>query len=371
MAVAGALTAAGGLSQAATTPGWRITGTLPATSVLDNLAAAGAGSAWATGTVCANASCTRTTLLVRHWNGKAWRGIPVPKAYVNSSAELGDSAIAAVSGSAWIMDVVQAGTSSSTAVLHWTGRGWGATAKLPGDVTAAVAPSATNVWAFGANAASLLSGASYTAHFDGKKWSSVRVPIAGIHASATSAKNVWVAGLSRGSSSAPPSLAVMDFNGTAWRTTPVPSLGLTAKQAAFPAGIAALSATNVWVDGMILDPSSTTPPKSFLLHWNGAKWAAVKVPYAGRMLQSLAQDGHGGVWIGLIALGGKVPAGYLAHYGNGAWTRVTAPARRGDITLPTALAWIPGTRSLWGLGEEVLATPVGSAVPAVIMKYGA
>jgi hypothetical protein len=368
MAVAGALTAAGGLSQAATTPGWRITTTLPGNnSGAGQLAAAGAGSAWAAGTVCANASCTRSTLVVRHWNGKAWTVVSVPKAYVNSSAELGNSAVATASGNAWIMDSVAAGAGDATAVLHWTGRGWSATAKLPALVASAVATSATNAWALGAAATSASSGGPYAAHFDGRKWAAVRVPVSGLCASATSAKNIWVAGFSKVSSSGPV-LGIMDFNGKTWRTTPAPRLGLTAKQAAFPAGIVAFSAANVWVDGIILG-SSGAPPKAFLLHWNGAKWVAVKVPYAGAELTAMAQDGHGGIWTGVLLLGGATPKAYLARYGNGAWTRVAVPAPRGDITAPQSLVWIPGTRSLWGLGDEL---PVGLTGVAheVILKYG-
>ena len=364
--------AAGGLSQAATTPGWRITATLPASSSgFDQLAATGPGSAWAAGSVCANTSCTRNTLVVRHWNGKAWTAVSVPKAYVNSSAEQGDSAVAAASGNAWIMNSVAAGAGNATAVLHWTGRGWGATAKLPAIVTSAVATSAANAWALGAAVTSATPGVPYAAHFNGRKWAAVRVPVAGLHASATSAKNIWAAGFSKLSSSGSPVLGIMDFNGKTWRATPAPRLGLTAKQIAIPMGIAALSATNVWVAGIIVHTSTGAPPKAFLIHWNGTKWAAVKVPYAGAEPTVIAQDGHGGIWAGVMLLSNSpTPAAYLAHYGNGAWTRVAVPAPRGDITVPQALAWIPGARSLWGLGEELPASLAGAA-HEVILKYGA
>jgi hypothetical protein len=88
------------------------------------------------------------------------------------------------------------------------------------------------------------------------------------------------------------------------------------------------------------------------------------------VLTAIAQDGHGGIWTGAVILGGSAPAAYLAHYRGGAWTRVAAPAPRGDITSTQALAWIPGTRSLWGLGEELPASLTGVA-HEVILKYGA
>jgi hypothetical protein len=389
LAAAGALTAITGLSQAATTPGWRIVATLPGNDSLTGLAATGAGDAWTAGTACANASCTRNTLLVRRWNGKAWTVISVPKAYVNTSASLGVSAVAATSAAnAWIFNdslAVIAGAArakalataataqaGSTDVLHWTGKGWGATVKLPADVATAVAPSAKDAWAFGAPSALASSIGAYAAHYDGKKWSPTRVPVVGIRASATSANDIWVVGFSPASSPATPALAVMDFNGKRWRTTPMPNLGLSAKQVAFPTGLAAVSATDVWADGMILDTSSQTNPvpKLFLLHWNGKKWAVIKVPYTGLFGGSLARDGHGGVWMSVVSAGNGGLGGYLSHYANGAWTRMAAPARRGEATVPSGLAWIPGTRSVWGTGAEIPTGPTG-APATVIFKYGA
>jgi hypothetical protein len=405
LAAAGALTAITGLSQAATTPGWRIVGALPNNSMMTGLAATGAGNAWAAGTVCANASCTRSTLLVRRWNGKAWTVIPVPKAYVNSSAEGGVVAVAATSAAnAWIFNTPTpqvtavgsggqgraaltagparailhaAGTTQAgpTVVLHWTGKGWGATVKLPADVATAVAPSAKDAWAFGVSSASASSIGAYAAHYDGRRWSPVRVPVVGIRASATSTSNIWVAGISPASSPTMPAAAIMNFNGKAWRATPVPSLGLTAKQIAIPTGIAAVSAKNVWAAGQILDTSSTTNPvmKPFLLHWNGGKWAVVKIPYTGVVAaESLAQDGHGGVWMSVLSLTNNGIFSHIWHYTNGAWSRIGTPARKGEITILDGLAWIPGTRSVWGTGEELPTGPSPApGFPSVILKYGA
>jgi len=371
VAVAGAVTAAGGVSQAATAPGWRITATVSGNLEVSDLAASGAGNAWTAGTTCANASCSRISLVLRHWNGKAWTAVAAPKAYVNSTVLSGESGVAAASGNAWIMSSLGV-SASSTAVLHWTGKGWGTTVKLPAQVTTAVASSTTDVWAFGTvQVSTSLAGAAYAARYDGKKWSRVRVPLVALRASATSAKNVWAVGLSVSASR--PGAAIMSFNGKTWRSTPMPNLGLSAKETAFPTGIAAVSATNAWAEVTILNSSSgSNPPKSFLLHWNGAKWAVIKVPYARMELESLAQDGHGGVWTVGVALGtGLAPGAYFAHYANGAWSRVAAPTPRGYTTLPGALTWIPGTRSLWGLGDELPVSSTNPASPTAIYKYGA
>jgi hypothetical protein len=49
---------------------------------------------------------------------------------------------------------------------------------------------------------------------------------------------------------------------------------------------------------------------------------------------------------------------------------MAAPARRDEATVPSGLAWIPGTRSVWGAGAEIPAGPTG-APATVIFKYGA
>jgi hypothetical protein len=383
--MAGALTAVAGPSQAATAPRWRITTVLPNNSFVNGLAATGTSDAWAAGTMCADTACDHSALLVRRWNGKAWTVISVPKAYRNSGGGLGASiggfgvsVTATSASSAWILnpDLTTTATTSSTIVLHWTGKNWGAATKLPAAVFAAVAPAAKDAWAFGAGSLSA-SLSAYAAHYNGKKWSPVRVPMAGFAASATSASDIWVIGIPAKATKPGLTADIMNFNGKTWRTTPTPSLGLSSSQGALPTGIAAISATNVWAGGEILNTSSTTTNpfvRPFLLHWNGRKWAVIKVPYTGMEMQgSLAQDGHGGIWMSIMPTGNGsgLPVAYLVHYVNGAWTRVAVPALRGEITFPGTLAWIPGTRSVWGAGTEIPAGPNLTASPSVIYKYGA
>ena len=347
---------------------------LPNNSTVTALAATGANDAWVAGTVCANASCDRNTLLVRRWNGKAWTVIPVPKADVNSNSLVGATAVAATSAaSAWVLSLSGAGTQAiSTILMHWTGKSWGATANLPGEVIAAVAPGVRDAWAFGVGKASSI-GSAYAAHYNGTKWSQVRVPVVGVGGSATSASDIWAIGFPTSvSTTTRQAFGIMHYNGKAWRRTPVPSLRLASSQVAIATAITAVSPTNVWADGQIMTTSSPGNPaaKLFLLHWNGRKWAVIKVPYAGFPQGPLAQDGHGGVWMSLMPLGNGIVNGEILHYGNGTWSRVAAPRQASESLQPAALAWIPGTRSVWGIGSEI---PTGSAAaaPSVILKYGA
>ena len=52
----------------------------------------------------AQADTSNGTLVVRHWDGKAWRVVTPPRAYINSPLDQGVVAVAATSGAnAWVL----------------------------------------------------------------------------------------------------------------------------------------------------------------------------------------------------------------------------------------------------------------------------
>jgi len=370
VAVPLALTAAAaGASPAASTPGWRVTAKLPA-GPTPGVAATGADDAWTAGAYCAKAACDTKTLQVRRWTGKKWELIAVPKAYVNSATELSVDAVAARSASsAWVMNQVGTEESSSTAVLHWTGKKWNPVITLSAQIFAAVAPSPTDAWAFGATPAVT----PYAAHYNGSKWSRVSFPISGVSAASLSPAYIWVIGDPVSASSAP--FAIMLFNGKTWRSTPLPGLGLTATDTAIATGITAANPKNGWADGMIVSTQGEAKPplKPFLLHWNGTKWSMVKVPYTGlQATGAIANDNQGGVWMGATApatASGGV-RGYILHYRDGKWTKVIAPAQSGLLAQPYAMAWIRGTKSVWGIAGQLPSAPTALEYRSVVLKYG-
>jgi hypothetical protein len=137
--------------------------------------------------------------------------------------------------------------------------------------------------------------------------------------------------------------------------------------------IAAASPSNVWLEiERTGDFAGGSTP--YLLHWTGAKWASIKIPYGLDDMGGapIAQDGHGGVWLCLQDI--RDPASgktYLLHYLNGVWTRLLAPATAGYQVLgPVTLSWIPGTRSLWGAAIEENPKSPKSPGKLLILKYG-
>ncbi len=176
-------------------PGWRVVRFLPG-AVVGGLAVPGPRDAWLAGDICgADSLCDH--VFVRHWDGTAWRAVTVPKMVSAAHGEAGIGAVVASSpSSAWVFDQ-RGGTSAGyTAVLHWTGRRWARRGRLAAAIDAAVAPSATDAWAFGSPASDPQAG--YIAHFNGKPWRQASFGVQVDSASALSAGDIWVGGSASG-----------------------------------------------------------------------------------------------------------------------------------------------------------------------------
>jgi hypothetical protein len=114
--------------------------------------------------------------------------------------------------------------------------------------------------------------------------------------------------------------------------------------------------------GSVLGDVGTT----YLVHWNGAKWSRASFPYAGFANTPVVSDGHGGIWLSIDS--GRAPKTFLwfCHYSTGHWTRTVVPSYAGQQPTVDYLAWIPGTSSVWGVGEAIVSQTGGEAV----LKYG-
>lgn len=325
---------------------------LPAASFGD-LAVLGVRDAWLGGVACANDRCA---IIVRHWDGKAWREVPVPAALANTPVGQGTEAVAATSASsAWVFAGRGAGSSAEyTAVLHWTGKGWAAPVRLePEAISGAVATSATDVWAFGQSKSSSQPG--YVAHFNGKTWTQQGLfPFIAGPATALSGSDIWVGGVTLGQSA-----GIEHWDGQVWRQTPVPRWNRA--NIVHVNGFAALAPGDVWADVTIF---GTEPvPAVEMLHWNGTAWAHVAFPYAGGDITQVVSDGHGGIWVSDTGTRAHPP--WLCHYSDGHWSRTVAPVLPGYQLSLSNLALIPGTRSIWAAGDLI-----NIQSELAILKYG-
>jgi hypothetical protein len=330
-------------------PGWRITQLLGGAAI-GGLWAGGPRDAWLAGDECADpATCASSngTLVVRHWDGKAWRVVTPPGAYIDSPLDQGVAAVTATStANAWVFAARGSEAVDHTDALHWTGRRWAAPVRLDAAIQAAVAPSATQLWAFGQPHGNGQPG--YFAHFNGRGWTQGSFPLSGTAAAARSASDVWVGGdTAKG-------LGIEHWDGQRWHVTALPNLGLGSGSAlqlfADIFGFVDLGLDNVWADIGVLNATGANPPGTIIVHWNGKAWSRVKFPYVGDALTPLASDGHGGLWLATAAGTGSNVTLWLDHYSGRHWTRVKVPRRDGDQPVMDNLSWIPGTRSLWATG---------------------
>ena len=347
----------------AAAPGWRITQVLPNVTI-GGLWAGGPRDAWLAGDECADlATCgvsdtSNGTLVIRHWDGTSWQAVTPPKAYINTPLDQGAGPVAATSASnAWIAAYRGPQSVDWTDMLHWTGNGWAAPVRLPSAIQAVIAPSATQLWAFGDPAKSGQSG--YVAHFTGSTWIRGSFPLDGTAAAALSPADVWVGG----NNAATGALGIEHWDGQQWQATALPRLGLS--PSALPGlttvvGIAIIKPADVWA--VITAAGGIKAGGVLLLHWNGNAWARIPFPYAGASLSPLTPDGYGGLWLVLMASNKEL---WFCHYSAGHWTRIPVPRGSGEQPLVTNLAWIPGTDSQWAVGGVPFA-----GAGTLILKYG-
>lgn len=349
---AGAASAPG--PAAAAVPGWRIVKFLPSVA-MGGFSVSSARDAWLAGDVCgADSLCDH--VIVRHWDGTAWRVVTPPRAVTATAGEAGITVTASSASNAWIFDLRGTQSVDYTTAVHWTGRGWAPPTRLAADIDAAVALSARDAWAFGAPAGDSQGG--YAAHFNGRTWSHALFPVQVQAASALSAGDLWVGGAA--SDVTGPSVIIEHWNGQAWRATPVPSLGI-------PPGswtsvsVTAVTPRDVWAE--VFTQGDGTQG-SYLLHWGGRAWARVAFACPGTAASAVAPDGHGGVWLVSSTAPASSGTSWFCHDSSGHWTKAAVPRRAGEQPGIDSLAWIPGTRSLWATGG--FDADAGEA----ILKYG-
>lgn len=347
-AVSAAVVASAMPSAAAAVPrsGWSISYHLPsqsgATDSVNAIAATGPDSAWAVGGKPGVVNGQGAGVpAVFHWNGKTWSQVTLP-----GPARVGYfSAVSASSATdVWAIGGCYSGCAEFAA--NWNGKKWtwhSSVVTRPDSAMAAFGPS--DVW---------VADYTYLDRWTGRSWRRYAAPgwngvwtLAG-----TAASNIWAAGLALGGLQP----EALRWNGTSWKAASLPRIALPVNGQAIPSGIAADSASDVWLDG-IVQYAQGAEYKPFVLHWNGAAWRQVAVPSsfpAGFGLGWISGDGAGGFWADAIepsASGTSMPE-KLVHYSGGQWTVTPLPVIPGSAVFPSApavddLAQVPATRQIW------------------------
>jgi hypothetical protein len=267
----------------------------------------------------------------------AWElvgGVWTRESFPASSNELVRAAAATSPSDVWAVTYVEGGGSR---VLHFNGHKWTVTRVFKQTIGSLSVRSATDVFAFGADA---------VLHYDGHAWSPVASPVDG--GSVLSDHDIW--GFS--------GTNIEHWNGHKWTATSVqnllpPPLPLYGPSVA---DILALSDTNVYAtgDGHAQDAGGPT----VLLHYDGHTWRKVADAGLGGAGGRMSLDGRGGLWITLPGISGE--KSHMLHYANG---------KLATITLPRAAAVVSISRMPATTRQLACGFAPGGSGAAVILQY--
>jgi hypothetical protein len=178
-----------------------------------------------------------------------------------------------------------------------------------GNLVAAAASSAKNAWAVG----DTLTGTAKVAHFNGKKWSSVKVPgtMSELTAvSTTGKKNVWAITNVGG---AP---ASAHFNGKKWSVTPIAAAGTNVTSIATTSSKKAVA---VGYHFVIKGKTEVLRPLTFRLAHK--KWTSSAAPFSlqGALLESVTVLGKHGYAVGENAAANQNSTPLVLRLSRGKW----------------------------------------------------
>jgi hypothetical protein len=408
---ASALTLAAGLvpAQAATT-GWRTDAMLAVRGekcIFTDVAASGPAAAWAIGFVAKTKGTSLPQPIIRHWTGRTWRLVRLPAKIGRELAR--QAATLAVVGAAsarhvWIFEGVSGG------YLRLDGSRW-SLGQLPGAseksgaivlVDAAEVFSGTDVWAFGLRLSASGVATPYAAQYNGRKWSRVTVPgLAGggliTAVAAVSSRDIWATELGLLGLAPPSAAARSAVARSAVAASPAARLAVARLRPAASDSAAAsqvilhwtpktgwreaaqqpdLPVTDelvtgvaqpgghVWFGGSANNSANGT--SSLTVEWNGTSWSVSDLPgrasSADWQLVEMAPDGTGGIWA--LADNNNSDAERIWHLHGASWSQARPAFGKHPWTLQ-ALALVPHTDSVWGVGDVTVSKSSASGLIAV------
>jgi hypothetical protein len=146
---------------------------------------------------------------------------------------------------------------------------------------------------------------------------------------------------------------VEQWAGTSWRISPSPNVGTLHNELE---GVGGSSPRDVWAVGRYEPPVGQE--RALAMHWNGLTWRVVPTPNQGlyhNELAAVADVGPANVWaVGHYDLHRSITDEALVEHWNGLrWTVVGCPHPVLSHSGFTAVAAVPGTRSLWAVGYRI------------------
>jgi len=299
---------------------WRQTPVAPAAGGLTAVSAVSATDAWAVGPNDDQSPGSATT--IERWNGTGWTRVPSPNAAVGAGAVNELNGVAAISADdAWA--VGDYGT------------------RQPGTSLYPLRP--------------------LVEHWDGNRWSIVRVPDAYpletmTSVAATGPDDVWAVGV--GQPGQGDFVAIAEhWDGNAWSVADTPSLHDAGGGSALHA-VTALSPADAWAVG----GSGRT---ALAEHWDGSHWTRVDLPGQDMTLAAVDASSPDNVWAvgwGTNTSPGHLPPPVVERFDGTAWRMVDLTAPASEYLLPSAVA-VVSPRDVWIAGwmnTSTLSTKYGT-----------
>jgi hypothetical protein len=302
---------------------------------LDAVAARSQSSAWAVGQFWNGANWQPQT---EHWNGEAWRVVKTPDPGGHAARD-GLTAVTATSpSSAWAVGAYTTGSTERALILHWNGKSWRqAASPNPGGtdgsaLTAITAVSPDSIWAAG-EYWTATTEKTMILHWNGRTWRQVASPNAGGTSGngglASIASGSESTGWATGSYVTPSSVQqtlTERWNGHRWLIAASPDPG-GPSQASTLVAIAS-AGPRAWAVGYT-SPGHTSFPLA--LRWNGTSWKTSPVPLpagtTGGGLWGAGPAPRGKAWAVGEFFTGHASLSLIEQWTGKAWKRVPSPNR--------------------------------------------
>ena len=329
---------------------------------LQTLAAVGKHDAWAFGQTSSGRG------IAVHWTGSAWTGSRITGAFTRPGFSSASGHHNVWAGGSECTSGPNGRSVTATYIARYNGRTW-TTRKWTTAAfcwAALITTGQNNGWLLGNNRA---------LHFTGGRWHKISLPGLGqvIAATAVSASDIWAIGARFNAPQLSRSKAFfMHYDGHTWRTVPLPHIKLPPHGYIYPDDVAANGPRSIWA-AVTIYPAAV---HSILLHYGGTKWRAIPLPAKPDQLLKVAPDGSGGVWaIMFSSAAGKYE---FAHYARRTWTYDRVPTAGLPGLVPGsdsfdiyALARIPRTTSMLASGDVFYSNAKNvSITDSLIFRYG-
>lgn len=329
-------------------------------------AAISATNVWAVGN-STDASGNVTTL-IEQWNGTSWSIVTSPNPVGGTNNQL-TSASATSASDVWAAGSYFDSTTNTNEPLieHWNGTSWSiVTSPNSGtpdnSLTGIVAISTSDAWAVGSSEIANSSNLQpLLEHWNGKSWKLVTAPTPSQTVSnyfngvaALSATSIWVVGGSTTSSNTTVTLTERLSSNT-WKVVASPSPG-TGNLGSALNSVAAITSGNVWAVGQFYPNSSPTSEETLVEHWTGTQWKVVTSPnspsgVSGNGLFNVTPETKSNVWaIGAYYDSQSNPQVLTEHWNGKTWNIVSAPNPGTLENQALAAARIPSSSRVWLVG---------------------